>query len=137
LLLCRDVSFAFPEAQERHRTDLNYQGGRGRLREATDVRFGSKADMCAAKGHVRFTPNSDRESGHRQTVMSALPPKADMCGAQPLLPATPPKADMSGPLADIRFGPIADIVPFIRSPCRRARGATAGSPHRELLRSSS
>ena len=23
------------------------------------VRFGSKADMCAAKSHVRFTPNSD------------------------------------------------------------------------------
>jgi hypothetical protein len=28
------------------------------------VRFGSEADMCAATGHVRFTPNSDRESGH-------------------------------------------------------------------------
>ena len=37
--------------------------------------------MCSAKRHVRFTPNSDRESGHRQTVRSALPPKADMCGA--------------------------------------------------------
>jgi hypothetical protein len=24
-----------------------------------DVRFGSKADMCGAKGHVRFTPESD------------------------------------------------------------------------------
>ena len=24
-----------------------------------DVRFGSKADMCSAKGHVRFTPESD------------------------------------------------------------------------------
>jgi hypothetical protein len=47
-----------------------------------DVRFGSKADMCNAKAHVRSTPNSDRESGHRQTVMSALPPKADMCGAK-------------------------------------------------------
>ena len=30
-----------------------------------NVRFGSKADMCAATGHVRFTPNSDRESGHQ------------------------------------------------------------------------
>jgi hypothetical protein len=29
-----------------------------------DVRFGSLADICSAKGHVRFTPNSDRESGH-------------------------------------------------------------------------
>jgi hypothetical protein len=27
---------------------------------AWNVRFGSKADMCGAKGHVRFTP----ESGH-------------------------------------------------------------------------
>jgi len=46
-----------------------------------DVRFGSKADMCSAKGHVRFTPNSDRESGHAAMVMSALHLKADMCGA--------------------------------------------------------
>jgi hypothetical protein len=29
-----------------------------------NVRFGSKADMCGAPTHVRFTPNSDRESGH-------------------------------------------------------------------------
>jgi len=28
--------------------------------QRADVRFGSKADMCSAKGHVRFTP----ESGH-------------------------------------------------------------------------
>ena len=28
----------------------------------TDVRFGSKADMCSAKLHVRFTP----KSGHVQ-----------------------------------------------------------------------
>jgi hypothetical protein len=27
-----------------------------------DVRFGSKADICSAKSHVRFTP----ESGHVQ-----------------------------------------------------------------------
>jgi hypothetical protein len=30
-----------------------------------NVRFGSKADICTAIGHVRFTPNSDRKSGHR------------------------------------------------------------------------
>src|SRR5262245_37603237 len=29
-----------------------------------DVRFGSKADICGAKRHVRFTPESDRKSGH-------------------------------------------------------------------------
>src|SRR5262245_16751828 len=45
------------------------------------------------KGHVRFPPNSDRESRHPQTVMSALPPKADMCSA----------------LAHVCFGPKADI----------------------------
>jgi hypothetical protein len=28
-----------------------------------DVRFGSLADICSAKANVRFTPNSDRESG--------------------------------------------------------------------------
>jgi len=28
---------------------------------------------------VRFTPNSDRESGFPHKVMSALPQKADMC----------------------------------------------------------
>jgi hypothetical protein len=31
--------------------------------------------MCAAKRHVRFAPNSDRESGFPQTVMSAFDPK--------------------------------------------------------------
>jgi hypothetical protein len=59
-----------------------------------NVRFGSKADMCNASTHVRFTPNSDRESDFPQTVMSALPPKADMCGA----------------MGHVCFGPEADIV---------------------------
>ena len=26
-------------------------------------RLGSKADVCGAQAHVRFTPNSDSESG--------------------------------------------------------------------------
>jgi len=47
-----------------------------------------------AKRHVRFTPNSDRESEIPAKVMSALPPKADRCGAT----------------RDFRFGPKADIV---------------------------
>jgi hypothetical protein len=46
-----------------------------------DVRFGSLAGICSAKGHVRLTPNSDRKSGFSQKVMSALPPRADMCRA--------------------------------------------------------
>ena len=58
-----------------------------------DVRFGSKADICAAKSDVRFIPNSDRKSGFPQKVMSALPPKADTCSA----------------LAYVCLGPKADI----------------------------
>src|SRR5262245_66443085 len=58
-----------------------------------NVRFGSLADICSAKGHVRFAPNSDHESGHAEMVMSALPPKADVCSA----------------LAHVCFWPIADM----------------------------
>jgi len=41
-----------------------------------------KQTLCNALTHVRFTPNSDRESGLPQKVMSALLPKADMRVAQ-------------------------------------------------------
>src|SRR5262245_58770198 len=37
-----------------------------------DVRFGSKADICGAKRHVHFTPNSDRKSGHVQCKVRCL-----------------------------------------------------------------
>jgi hypothetical protein len=60
------------------------------------VRFGSQADICSATRHVRFTPNSDRKSGHAATVMSALHLKADVCGANPY----------------VCFGPEADIPLF-------------------------
>src|SRR5262245_51726930 len=68
------------------------------IRPSADVRYGSKADMCSAQAHVRFTPDSDRESGFPRKVMSALPPTADMCGAT----------------RDVRFGPKVDIVPTRR-----------------------
>jgi hypothetical protein len=48
----------------------------------TNVRFGSKADICGAQSHVRFAPNSDRESEIPQKV---------------------------GATTDVRFGPKADI----------------------------
>jgi hypothetical protein len=32
------------------------------MQRTLQVRFGSQADICAATGHVRFTPNSDRKS---------------------------------------------------------------------------
>src|SRR5262245_55500859 len=67
--------------------------GGGPLRRRSDVRFGSEADICSAIGHVRFTPNSDREIRHLPKAMSALPLKADMCAA----------------LAHVCFGPKADI----------------------------
>ena len=52
--------------------------------------------------------------GHKRTfalqkVMSALPPKADMCGA----------------LAHVRLVPIADIAALTRSPRRRVRSVSA------------
>jgi hypothetical protein len=42
------------------RPALRQSGNRQRKRH---VRFGSKADICSAQAHVRFTPNSDRKSG--------------------------------------------------------------------------
>jgi hypothetical protein len=71
--------------------------GTGTLKGARNVRFGSKADIRAAKCHVRFTPNSDRNSGPPLNAMSALPPKADMCGAN----------------RHVCFGPKADIVSYL------------------------
>ena len=48
------------------------------LADGTNVRFGSKADMCSAKCHVRFTP----ESGHVQCTSDVrFVPKADSCSA--------------------------------------------------------
>src|SRR5262245_30948870 len=64
--------------------------------------------LCAAKRHVRHNPNSDRESRHPQTILSALTPKADMCGA---------KANV--------FGPKADMASLTRSLGRRGRVTTA------------
>jgi hypothetical protein len=66
----------------------------GILEGLGNVRFGSKADIGAATSHVRFAPDSDRESRHPKNAMSALPSKADMCGAR----------------ADVCYGPIADIT---------------------------
>jgi hypothetical protein len=62
--------------------------------EEGHVRFGSKADMCVAKRHVRSTPDSDRESEIPRKGMSALHPKADMCSAT----------------AHVCYGPIADMA---------------------------
>ena len=56
--------------------------------------LGQKPTHAVQQRMSAFAPNSDRESGFLQRVMSALPLKADMCSA----------------LAHVRFGPKADIV---------------------------
>jgi len=38
----------------------------GWRRNSCNVHFGSKADICSAKWHVRFTPKSDRKCGHHK-----------------------------------------------------------------------
>ena len=43
--------------------------------------LGQKQTYAVQQRHVRFTPDSDRESGHVPIVMSALPPKADVCAS--------------------------------------------------------
>src|SRR5262249_9578190 len=91
----------------RNLTSVESVGLYARFGSVTDVRFGSKADMCVAKRHVRFTPNSDRESEIPQKAMSALPPKADMCSA----------------VVHVRFWPKADIGSVTRSPHRRPLAA--------------
>src|SRR5690242_10967294 len=58
----------------------------------------------SAKRHVRFALNSDRESGVPQTVMSASPPRADMCGANRHI-CFGPKADISAVQRHISFTP--------------------------------
>jgi hypothetical protein len=68
---------ATPEAE----VEASYQLAVAVRKGPADVRFGSKADICAATSDVRFTPNSDRENEIPQKVMSALPLKADMCSA--------------------------------------------------------
>jgi hypothetical protein len=67
----------------------------------SDVCFESKADICAATSDVRFTPNSDRESEIPHKVISALPPKVDMCSALVHV-CFGPEADMHGATSDVR-----------------------------------
>ena len=42
-----------------------------------DVRFGSKADMCSAKGYVRFAPKSGHGSAERKDRLAAVSPKSE------------------------------------------------------------
>jgi hypothetical protein len=44
------------------------------LNDRANVRFGSKADICAATSHVRFTPNSDIDCVFQHCAIVALCP---------------------------------------------------------------
>ena len=64
---------ASPRLSTECRSGLNLRWESPRCLGSREVRFGSKADICGATSHVRFTPDSDRKSRHPQKVMSALP----------------------------------------------------------------
>src|SRR5262249_40056223 len=63
-------------------------------RARADVRYGSKADMCGAPTHVRFTP----ESGHVQRTHVGFGPGADI-----LHGCTKKKSSCLGSLAATRM----------------------------------
>src|SRR5262249_37652725 len=67
--------------------------------------------------------------------MSALGHKRT-CAVQKGMSALPPKADMCGAARDVRYGPKADIARPIRSPHRHAAGMILGSSGRAPWRSS-
>src|SRR5262245_3575333 len=60
-----------------------------------NVRFGSQIGIAAATRDVGCMHNSDQKSVQPRKVMSAVHPKADICGAA----------------AHVRYGPKADIAP--------------------------
>ena len=66
---------------------------------------------CALHKPMSALLNSDRESGFPQKAMSALPPKADMCGAT----------------RDVRLVPKADIEGISRCPLSANSGHRAAS----------
>ena len=70
--------------------------------------LGQKQTYAVQKGMSTLPLIATAKADSRKTVMSALPPKADVSGAT----------------TDVRFGPIADIAPLIRSLRRRVTRMT-------------
>src|SRR5262249_23343164 len=58
------------DAQGSYRSGSNRYSGRG-LRRSVDVRFGSEADICSAKRHVRFTPQSGQWNDQERSGSNA------------------------------------------------------------------
>jgi hypothetical protein len=52
-----------------------------------DVRFGSKADMCSAQAHVRFTPKSGHSQARESERCPDLQAEGSVLAVQLLTPA--------------------------------------------------
>ena len=57
-----------PRAEDKTSSRAKTNTLEGVEREDSYVRFGSKADICSAKRHVRFTPNSDIDCAFRMST---------------------------------------------------------------------
>ena len=72
-----DISPINPRSRKKPPLELYFANGgwpsRLDLMVFTDVRFGSKADMCSTLGDVRFTPESGIKSRHSAKAVSAYP----------------------------------------------------------------
>ena len=110
---------ASPKSQEAHRSGSELGG-----ESPTDVRFGSKADMCSARGHVRFAPESDQNSGHRGFPLRAghLPCKVQTSTAIERASST------SIPLSGEKHGPNSCTGNFIGRGCDRLNQFFRGAP---------
>jgi hypothetical protein len=74
-------SHCLSEAQDGASYRLNpmrWKGVAARPIQPRYVRFGSSADICTAMGHVRFTPNSDRESRFPKSSCPLYPRKGTL-----------------------------------------------------------
>jgi hypothetical protein len=87
------------------------------LEVAADVRFGSKADICSAIRHVRFTPNSDRKCGHATIGDVCFTPKSGLmqCNSQCLLWAKSGHCTAHSITSSVRSRKVSGIVKLIAS----------------------
>jgi len=97
------------------------------------VRFGSLADICSATRHVRFTPNSDRKSGHgrRRAALDKRRARCRPVGEHEHTGPAAPRGAKGREAAEFESGPrshlhqaLAEIVLELR--LRRRLGRRAG-----------
>jgi hypothetical protein len=86
-------------------------------RRACNVRFGSKADICAAKSHVRFGSKADMCSAKRHV---RFVPKADSCTAANSISIRSPAAASRHPHIQTDNQPVTQItvIPLVNGPRR-------------------